>query len=125
MDRRKRIKPGKSLCGLPLPTEFLRFFNKIEVKQVLPLNHRVKGPCWLWTAMKDGEGYGQFKWRGKAIWIHRFSFHVFNHTAIDGFEIDHKCRQRSCCNPEHLRRRTHIQNCGDTIRQPKAEPAPF
>ena len=58
--------------------------------------------CWLWLGAINGNGYGNF-WDGvKTISAHRFAYMTFVGPIPDGFELDHKCRVRSCCNPIHL-----------------------
>jgi hypothetical protein len=55
------------------------------------------GRCWLWTASISGK-YGSFS-NGLA---HRFSYELHGGVLIDGMDIDHRCRNRLCVNPEHL-----------------------
>ncbi len=60
--------------------------------------------CWLWTGAITRSGYGSFlvkegeQWRSKLP--HRLSYERYVGT-INGV-IDHKCRVRSCVNPDHL-----------------------
>lgn len=64
--------------------------------------------CWLWTgARAGGTGYGVFghQARGqknKAYSVHRTIFEHFNGPIPSKLVIDHKCRNRLCCNPDHL-----------------------
>ena len=70
--------------------------------------------CWLWTAAKDRDGYGQFKLDGRMRPAHRVSYE-FEHGQIpDGMEIDHECLHASCVRPEHLRLATRKQNSEHT-----------
>lgn len=34
--------------------------------------------------------------------LHRSVFILYKGEIPDGYEIDHKCRNRKCCNPDHL-----------------------
>lgn len=72
--------------------------------------------CWNWTAGTDKDGYGQFKFDGKTWQAHRWAYvQVFGEiTQVDEegrpYELDHRCRNRECVNPEHLRLISHAEN---------------
>lgn len=59
--------------------------------------------CWLWSgALADG-GYGAFRGHeGKSVKAHRWFYEQNKGPVPDGLELDHRCRVRSCVNPEHL-----------------------
>jgi hypothetical protein len=74
-----------------------------------------RGPCWLWTTGKDrrrpgGEGYGRFKFNGKWVLAHRFAYERLIGPIPDGLTLDHECRVRPCCNPEHTDPVTNREN---------------
>lgn len=58
--------------------------------------------CWEWTGASDRSGYGAFKYLGKKINSHRFSYRHYKGEIPKGLDIDHLCRVRKCVNPEHL-----------------------
>jgi len=63
--------------------------------------------CWLWRKWCDPKtGYGRF--RNKCT--HRLAFEFTYGDIPAGWEIDHTCFVRSCCNPRHLRMVTGKQN---------------
>lgn len=69
--------------------------------------------CWLAVGWDDGKGYKKMRWQGKAVYVHRFSFTLFNGQIPEGYVVDHNaefCNSRSCCNPAHLRTMTVAQN---------------
>jgi hypothetical protein len=70
--------------------------------------------CWLWTASIRGRGYGQCSiGEGKQGYAHRFSFELANGPIPAGMEIDHRCHNRLCVNPSHLRvvdRKQNMEN---------------
>lgn len=58
--------------------------------------------CWQWQGALNA-GYGVAKLNGKLWRLHRLTWHNSGHDLIDGLVLDHICRNRSCCNPAHLR----------------------
>ena len=75
--------------------------------------------CWIWTGSMISSGYGQIWDPGtdKAQLIHRISYQLFHGEITEGLQIDHKCRLRLCCNPDHLRAVTQAENilCGTSV----------
>ena len=66
--------------------------------------------CWNWTASVNEGGYGQFFVGGKRWRSHRFAWTAFRGEIPAGLELDHLCRNRRCCNPEHLEPVTRREN---------------
>ena len=62
--------------------------------------------CWEWTGTHLPTGYGTF---GKA-YTHRFAYELEVGSIPEGYDIDHLCRNRGCCNPAHLEAVTHYEN---------------
>ena len=83
---------------------FMRYVNKTK-------------DCWLWTGALDREGgYGQFGLAGKTEYTHRLIWLHCYGTIDDGLVVRHQCRNRNCCNPDHLELGTQAQNSHDKIR---------
>lgn len=62
----------------------------------------MSGDCWIWTASRKENGYGQFN-LGRKNWnAHRLVYLLSGGKIPDDFELDHLCRVRECVNPEHL-----------------------
>lgn len=74
--------------------------------------------CWRWMRYKLPNGYGMIgtKHATKA-YVHRVAYEAWKGPIPEGLVIDHLCRVRDCCNPEHLEPVTYSQNTlrGDTI----------
>ncbi|MBY4212883.1 HNH endonuclease [Rhodococcus fascians] len=67
--------------------------------------------CWEWTGSLTGQskrdpnsgGYGKFKTRDqRTVLSHRYSYELYVGLIGEGLTLDHLCRNRACCNPEHL-----------------------
>jgi len=61
--------------------------------------------CWLWTAGKGkppGLPYGRFWYREKLIMAHRHAYELIKGLIPEGLDLDHRCRNPCCVNPEHL-----------------------
>lgn len=62
------------------------------------------GPCWEWQMARTPSGYGQWTVRGLTTSrAHRIVWELLRGPIPDGLVIDHLCRNRACCNPDHLR----------------------
>lgn len=71
--------------------------------------------CWLWTAsIHKNTGYGQIGQSGgrglRPIEAHRAAWQLYRGEIPIGFDIDHRCRNRSCVNPDHLEPKTRRAN---------------
>ncbi|MUN41494.1 HNH endonuclease signature motif containing protein [Actinomadura litoris] len=81
------------------------------MRKVKPLDERLwaridaDGPCWLWTGAKHRNGYGAInrgrRGLGTAV-VHRFVWELLVGPVPEGMDLDHLCRVRECCNPDHL-----------------------
>lgn len=77
--------------------------------------------CWPWHGSHTPDGYGQVVWRiaGQQVRLqaHRLAWEWWNGRRIpDGYEIDHTCTRRDCCNPKHLQPVSHAENMRRTRR---------
>lgn len=73
-------------------------------------------PCWVSDRASSSTGYTKLGVNGKTWNTHRLAYIVFVADIPDGLVIDHLCRVRACCNPEHLEPVSHRTNLlrGDT-----------
>lgn len=59
--------------------------------------------CWQWKGFVNHKGYGRLNVNGRLVMAHRFSLQLVGIKIPIGMMVDHKCRNRSCVNPDHLR----------------------
>jgi len=61
--------------------------------------------CWPWRGVTS-RGYGRFHVRHQGTRhqgvAHRFAYRLIRGPISDSLQLDHLCRNRACCNPDHL-----------------------
>ena len=67
--------------------------------------------CWIWIGSRGPDGYGRMMVHGRITIVSRWAYQHFIGPLGPGLEADHKCRLRSCVNPQHLEAVTHRTNC--------------
>ena len=77
-----------------------RFWSKVDKT----------GDCWIWTAACTPDGYGKIRHEGKLVYAHRLSYEWMHGEIPEGMYTDHRCHQRNCVRPDHLRLVTPGQN---------------
>lgn len=68
------------------------------------------GDCWEFRGCRDRHGYGRFGIGSKVFLAHRVSYELNVGPIPENAELDHLCRNPSCCNPQHLEPVTHVEN---------------
>ena len=77
--------------------------------------------CWIWTGATNPAGYGRAWHLGRLRYAHRVAFLLaegyipprpsYHHKAHGkALVFDHLCRNRACCNPDHLAVVTQTEN---------------
>src|SRR4030042_1325620 len=102
----------------PIPAiDVAAFFSKILVSQ--------ETGCWNWTGGQDGKGYGKFDHyiNGKRVryFTHRVSWSIFKGNPNPQMVNDHSCKNRACCNPDHLAEKPRGLNSIENSDSPPAK----
>ena len=70
--------------------------------------------CWVWQGADSGTGrgggYGRMSLDGRTVSVHRTMFQIVHGPVPGTRQIDHTCRNRRCCNPDHLELVTPKEN---------------
>jgi hypothetical protein len=94
-----------------------RFWSKVNRDGPIPEDRPDLGPCWIWTASKDRNGYGRFRFAGTTL-AHRAVCFIEGEQIPPGLTIDHLCRRRDCVRRSHFEFVTRAENIlrGDTFQ---------
>ena len=73
--------------------------------------------CWLYLGILDKDGYGRVvpsrlsNLKRRPMSVHRIMYENFTGKPIESpLTIDHKCKVRCCCNPQHMEPVTNVVN---------------
>lgn len=126
-------RPAKSKCVISdcenqhhargyCQTHYLRIkqYGRVDLLPRNPLEVRFWGrvnkttACWEWQGVVNREGYGLWTWREngyhKSDSAHHFAYIISGKEIPFGYHLDHLCRNRKCCNPNHLEPVTPREN---------------
>ena len=81
-----------------------------EIRESLFKKVKKARGCWIWLGAINPAGYGTISFKGKIYKAHRVIYELSIRKVPSGKVLDHKCRNRSCVNPKHLRVVTNREN---------------
>lgn len=80
-----------------------RFWDKVDVPEQISC-------CWEWTRSKVPAGYGHVNINYQTLYAHRIAYELLIGPIPGNQWIDHLCKNKSCCNPDHLQLTTPREN---------------
>lgn len=113
----------RNTCGRPCRVNMTiaeKFWRRVDKNGPVPSHRPELGPCWLWTAYRNGDGYGilsvglKSAGTGRTVGAHRVAFFVA-HGRWPEPQALHACDGGSigCVRPEHLFEGTQKDNMAD------------
>lgn len=86
----------------------------MRVRRGAPFDERLAahvdiGDCWVWTGART-YGYGRVMVEGRSALVHRWVYENLVDDIPEGHHLDHLCRNKPCCNPDHLEVVTPLEN---------------
>jgi hypothetical protein len=66
--------------------------------------------CWFWDGPVNRNGYSRTTIDGRTIVLHRLIYQIVKGPLTKAKVLDHLCRERRCCNPDHLQPVTSKEN---------------
>ena len=95
-------------CGQELPTpvcrtripRFINGHNSFRLGTPYAIDPSTE--CWNWLREKNEKGYGRLV-RDRRRWLAHMWYYVQKYGPVpEGLQLDHTCRNRGCCNPDHV-----------------------
>lgn len=71
--------------------------------------------CWLFTGCLVRGGYGHIRVAGRSRLVHRVMYEATYGPIPEGLHVDHLCRVRNCCRPDHLEAVTREVNLARSL----------
>lgn len=111
--RRVERRGGRHFCSVACnnnrPINPIRFWEKVDKNGPVSDYRPDLGRCWIWTGFVSESGYGVSQENRQSAASHRVAFKLVK-GFLPSLPLDHLCRVRSCCNPDHLEPVTHKEN---------------
>lgn len=80
-----------------------KLLNRLSSLITLRPHYELPTMCWFYLGRLNRNGYGRVAWNGREPVLHRVLYEL--HTGIilpRTIVLDHLCRVRCCCNPDHM-----------------------
>lgn len=94
-----------------------QFFDNVNKDGQVMTHVKHLGKCWEWKLKGSYQGYGIFKWFGKANPAHRVSWMIHNGEFDESIWICHRCDNKKCIRDSHLFKGDPKANSDDMIKK--------
>lgn len=91
----------------------------LDAKSITP-----RPDCKVWSGSTDRDGYGRVSYQNQAWAVHRLAWVLTKGPIPSELQIDHLCRVRACCNPEHMELVTFAENIRRKPTPPRSPALP-
>lgn len=85
-------------------------YKMLPVLERVRLRSERQGDCYVFLGQRTADGYGVVGVQGKRQMVHKVVWEDVNGPVPEGMQLDHKCKNEPCWNPEHLRLVTPREN---------------
>jgi hypothetical protein len=92
-----------------------RFFDKVYKCEILPPLQPELGPCWVWTAFCNRDGYGMMRFPDGHKLAHRVAWEMEHGAIPEGLKVLHRCDNPPCVRLSHLFVGTTADNVLDCV----------
>lgn len=93
-----------------------RFWEKVDKNG--PTMPHMQTQCWLWTASKKSNGYGQLILRDRSVILaHRLAYMMEYGDIPDGLHVCHECDNPACVRHDHFFLGTPKDNMQDSVKK--------
>ncbi len=72
--------------------------------------------CWPWLGYTHRVGYGRVGWKRRVWGAHQVAWQISFGPIPKGLCVLHKCNNKLCVNPAHLKLGTHKDNMADALK---------
>lgn len=111
--RDKERRTRRQVCYIP------HMSNTLSSRIMARVRKDEETGCWVWLGCISGKGYEKGEGYGRIqavlgklgqVSTHRVMYEQHKGPIPPGLQIDHLCRNRRCCNPDHLEAVTQKEN---------------